>query len=133
MEGEPEFKVGPRQPIAQLIGRLVAQKRPRGRPFLLAVDGRSSNGKSNFAGRIALALPGTSVVHTDDIAWWHSRFGWDDLLISGVLAPLRRGEAVDYRPPAWDGRAQSRPSVTPRAHLSGTSVRGYPSAALCAA
>jgi hypothetical protein len=43
-------------------------------------------------------------VHTDDVAWWHSRFGWDDLLIDGVIEPLRSGQDVAYRPPAWDAR-----------------------------
>lgn len=42
------------------------------------------------------------MVHTDDIAWAHSRFGWTDLLIGGVLEPLHQSEPVTYRPPAWD-------------------------------
>jgi hypothetical protein len=44
-----------------------------------------------------------------DIAWEHSRFGWADLLIDGILTPLRHGRAVSYRPPRWDehGRAGS--------------------------
>ena len=43
-------------------------------------------------------------MHTDDVAWWHSCFGWSELMIEGVLEPLRRGEAVAFRPPAWDER-----------------------------
>ncbi len=82
------------------------RKRPPIGPFLLAVDGRSSSGKSTLAERIAALLPGTAIVHTDDVAWWHSRFGWDDLLLAGIIEPLRRGEAVDYRPPAWDARGR---------------------------
>jgi len=46
----------------------------------------------------------TAVVHTDDIAWWHSRFGWADLLIGGILTPARAGRPVSYRPPLWDER-----------------------------
>lgn len=77
--------------------------------FLLAIDGRSSSGKSTLSRRIAERVAGTAVVHTDDIAWWHSRFGWEDLLITGVIEPLRRGLPVAYRPPAWElrGRAGS--------------------------
>jgi len=71
-----------------------------GRPSLVLVDGRSGAGKSTFASRLAGAL-GASLVHTDDVAWEHSRFGWEDLLVDGVLEPWRRGGAVDYRPPAW--------------------------------
>jgi uridine kinase len=71
-----------------------------GRPSLVLVDGRSGSGKSTFGTRLA-GLIGAAVVHTDDVAWEHSRFGWDGLLLEAVLEPWRRGEAVDYRPPAW--------------------------------
>lgn len=66
-----------------------------------------------LAERIAALTPATSVVHTDDVAWWHSRFGWEDLLVDGVIAPLRRGETVDYRPPAWDARRRAGSIAVP--------------------
>ncbi len=68
---------------------------------MLAVDGRSSSGKTTLAARLRDAVAGSAVVHTDDIAWWHSRFGWADLLIDGVLMPFRRGDPVSFRPPRW--------------------------------
>jgi hypothetical protein len=74
---------------------------PNGRPPVVAVDGRGAGGKSTLAERLRLSVPAAQVVHTDDIAWAHSRFGWDDLMIDGVLEPLHRGESVHYRPPAW--------------------------------
>jgi hypothetical protein len=74
------------------------------RPVVLAVDGRSSSGKTTVAGRLQDVVAGSAVVHTDDIAWWHSRFGWADLLIGGILAPARAGRSVSYRPPRWDER-----------------------------
>jgi hypothetical protein len=120
---EPAFGPGERQPIASVVRQLMATGRARSGPFLLAIDGRSSSGKSTLATRVAAAVPGTSVVHTDDIAWWHSRFGWDDLLVDGVITPLRRGEAVDYRPPAWDAR--DRPgSITVPADASVVAIEG---------
>jgi len=73
-------------------------------PIVLAVDGRSSGGKTTLAARLQDAVPGSAVVHTDDIAWWHSRFGWADLLIDGILIPARAGRPVSYRPPQWDER-----------------------------
>jgi len=72
-----------------------------GRPVILAVDGRSNAGKTTLAARIGEAVPGSAVVHTDDIAWEHSRFGWSDLLADGILAPARQGRAVAFRPPRW--------------------------------
>jgi uridine kinase len=50
------------------------------RPVVLAVDGRSPSGKTTLAARQADAVAGSVVVHTDDVAWQHSRFGWADLL-----------------------------------------------------
>jgi hypothetical protein len=73
-----------------------------GRPVVLAVDGRSNNGKTTVAERIRDLVPGAVVIHTDDIAFEHSRFGWDDLLIDGILVPVHQGRAVSYRPPKWD-------------------------------
>jgi hypothetical protein len=68
----------------------------------VAVDGRGGGGKTALAGRLAQVLPRAAVVHSDDVAWGHARFGWDDLMITGVLEPLRAGRAVSYRPPGWD-------------------------------
>ncbi|GAA0512956.1 hypothetical protein Ade02nite_96770 [Paractinoplanes deccanensis] len=73
----------------------------RGGPRVIAVDGRGGSGKTTFADRLAKAVPGAEVVHTDDVAWWHSRFGWADLMVDGILAPLRAGEDVHYTPPGW--------------------------------
>jgi hypothetical protein len=72
------------------------------RPVVLAIDGRSSGGKTTLAGQLRDSVAGSAVVHTDDIAWYYSRFGWAELLINGVLVPARSGRPVSYRPPAWD-------------------------------
>ena len=77
------------------------------RPAVVAVDGRSSSGKTTLATRIAAAVPGACVVHTDDIAWHHAVLDWDGLLADGVLRPFRSGRAVSYRPPQWDVRGRS--------------------------
>ncbi|GAA2027695.1 hypothetical protein GCM10009756_18980 [Pseudokineococcus marinus] len=77
---------------------------PTGRPRVVAVDGRGASGKSTLAERLHRAVPASAVVHTDDVAWHHSFFDWTDLLAGGVLEPVRRGEAVSYRPPGWVAR-----------------------------
>ena len=78
-----------------------------GRPPIVALDGRSSSGKTTLAHHLEQLIAGAVTVHTDDIAWWHSFFGWADLLASGVLEPIRRGQAVAFRPPAWDERGRT--------------------------
>ena len=104
-DGEPPIGSERVVSIASLLARLRRHEPPTG-PFVLAVDGRSSNGKTTLAARLSAATPGGAVVHTDDVAWHHSAFDWVDLLVTGVLEPLRRGEAADYRPPAWDARGR---------------------------
>jgi hypothetical protein len=86
--------------ICTRVRRAVGE--PSGRPPILAVDGRSSGGKSTFAARLAELWAGATVVHTDDIAWRHAVLDWTALLTEGVLAPVRAGQAVAYRPPQWD-------------------------------
>jgi hypothetical protein len=79
---------------------------PAGRPRIIAVDGRGGGGKTALAERLARVMTPAAVVHSDDVAWAHSRFGWDDLMIDGILTPLRAGRAVHYQPLGWpkDGR-----------------------------
>jgi len=76
-------------------------------PFLVALDGRGSSGKSALTSRIAARVPGAVVVHTDDIAWHHAAFDWADMLVTGVLEPVRRGEPVSFRPPQWEARGRA--------------------------
>ncbi|MDQ2876770.1 MAG: hypothetical protein M3Y33_18995 [Actinomycetota bacterium] len=102
--GEPEAGPWRTEPLSTVIEALTGPGPGRavwGRAVVLAVDGRSNGGKTTLAARIGDAVPGSAVVHADDIAWAHSRFGWADLLIEGILVPVRQGRAVSYRPPRW--------------------------------
>ena len=42
----------------------------------------------------------------DDVAWHQAFFDWADLLVENVLRPLHRGDAVEFRPPAWIERGR---------------------------
>jgi hypothetical protein len=100
---DPSFGPWRVQPLAELVRLLVsASGSHAGHPPIVAIDGRSSSGKTTLAHRVTDAVPGAVVVHTDDIAWRHSVFDWADRLAEGVLKPLRRGGSVAFRPPAWD-------------------------------
>ena len=77
------------------------------RPSIVAVDGRSSSGKTTLAARIAAAVPDSCVVHTDDIAWHQAVLDWDGLLAAGVLRPFRSGREISYRPPQWEPHGRS--------------------------
>jgi uridine kinase len=88
--------------FAQRVSNLAGP----GRPAIVAINGNSSSGKTSLSGLLARALPDCSVVHTDDLAWHHGVFAWDQLLINDVLPVLRRGEPLQYRPPAWIARGR---------------------------
>jgi hypothetical protein len=106
--GEP--RAGPWRvaPVSELVRVIFgAAGAPRGRPRVVAIDGRSAAGKSTVAERLHDALASSAVVRTDDVAWHHSFFGWADLLAGGVLEPVWRGQPVRYRPPAWDARGRA--------------------------
>jgi hypothetical protein len=101
---EPEGRPWHAKPLTTVIEALVqlgADRTKSRRGVVLAVDGRSSSGKTSLAARLHGAIAKSAVVHTDDLAWSHSRFGWSDLLIDGVLVPFSRGELVRFRPPRW--------------------------------
>lgn len=104
-EGEPEAGPWRVVPIAGLVGMLRPHVNASAeRPWVLAVDGRSGSGKTTLAERIRGEVPGSTVVHTDDVAWSQAMFDWAGLLVDGVLEPVRRGEPVSFRPPAWRAR-----------------------------
>jgi hypothetical protein len=88
------------RPLADVAAELLDRLEP-GRQ-VIAVDGRGGSGKSTLAHRLADQVPDAVIVGTDDIAWNESIFGWSHLLVDGVLRPFRAGDAVTYRPPAWD-------------------------------
>jgi hypothetical protein len=107
LAGEPAAGPWHAERLAAVAAGLMRLGHDRGadrRPVVLAIDGRSSGGKTTLAGRLQDAVAGSAVVHTDDIAWWYSRFGWAELLISGALIPARAGRPVSFRPPPWDER-----------------------------
>jgi uridine kinase len=105
--GEPAagpWRVVPLTEFARAVADAAGT--PAGRPRIVAVDGRGGGGKTSLSERLARVLPDTAVVHSDDVAWFHSVFDWDDLMIEGVLTPLHAGRAVHYQPPAWAPRGR---------------------------
>ena len=86
---------------------------PRGRPTILAVDGRQGSGKTTIANQLAALVPGTVIVHSDDVAWWEAFFDWAHLMANGILEPLQHGVDVDYRPHAWEARDREGSIMVP--------------------
>jgi hypothetical protein len=56
--------------VAPTVMRAGYGKGADHRPVVLAVDGRSSSGKTTLAVQLQGVVAGSAVVHTDDIAWW---------------------------------------------------------------
>jgi uridine kinase len=74
---------------------------------MVGVDGRGGSGKSTLVDRLVAEIAlDAEVIHTDDVAWHHSFFGWDDLLAEEILAPARERRPVRFVPPAWRERGR---------------------------
>lgn len=100
--GEPEAGLWTAWRIEQVAAFLMeGADGVRGRPWIVAVDGRGGAGKSSLAQRLLPHMAPAAVVHTDDLAWNEPLFEWQHLLADHVLKPLREGRAVSFQPPAW--------------------------------
>ncbi len=113
---EPHFGPWQAVPIGAFV-RSIQEKLSKDRLGIVAIDGRSANGKSTLAAFISREVPGSVVVHTDDIpssATWSGRdrysppesaipsfYDWIERACEDVLKPARAGQAVAYRPPSW--------------------------------
>ncbi|MET7762632.1 hypothetical protein ABZS86_11045 [Streptomyces sp. NPDC005355] len=91
----------PAGPLDALARRLRALPPSCGAVRLVAVDGHAGSGKTTFAGRLAAALGGAPVLHTDDFATHEELFGWTGRLHEHILAPLARGAAAWFAPYDW--------------------------------
>lgn len=90
--------------LVRLAGRLRALPPSCGPVRLIAVDGHAGSGKSTFAARLAAALGGAPVLHTDDLATHRELFGWVARLEAQVLRPLARGTVAHYQVYDWHAR-----------------------------
>lgn len=102
-DGEPEPSSWRGVTAAQLLTELAL---PSDRVAMLAVDGRSGNGKSTLADALAAAHGNAAVVHTDDVAWHLPMFEWVEPLVHGVLAPAAEGNGARFRPAGWEAKAR---------------------------
>ncbi|MEU4239948.1 hypothetical protein [Actinoplanes sp. NPDC026619] len=101
------------QTFAELAASLCARPPRLGPVRLAAIDGPSGSGKTVFAGRLAAALGGAPIVHTDDLLdGWDDQFTFWKRLEELVLGPLRQGSKATYRPYDWVSRAFDGPEIT---------------------
>jgi hypothetical protein len=59
-----------------------------------------------LAAKLAVALPQSGVLHTDDLAWHQGVLSWDVLLLDHVLPVVRSAVPLHYRPLAWQTRGR---------------------------
>jgi SAM-dependent methyltransferase len=71
---------------------------------LVAVDGPGGAEKSTFARRLAGALGGAPIVHTDDFSTGEPGVEWWPRLEREVIVPLRAGRVARYRRYDWPTR-----------------------------
>jgi uridine kinase len=87
--------------FGDLAADLLLRRPTCGPVRLVAVDGPGGAGKSTFADRLAAALHGAPVVHTDDFAGWDNEFDWYPRLLSQVIKRLSLGEPGHYQRYDW--------------------------------
>lgn len=92
----------------------------------MAINGHGSSGKTSLSRQLSAVLPDCSVLHTDDLAWHHGVFAWDELLIKNVLPALRDGQPQSSRG-AWDDTQRSARSGSPRYDRGAEVVEGVSS------
>ena len=113
---EPHFEPWSVIPLEVFV-LSIQHKLPRSKLGILAFDGRSASGKSTLAALISREVPGSVVVHTDDVpssAAWPGRdrhspptntepsfYDWTERVRENILKPARAGQVVKYRPPSW--------------------------------
>ncbi|MDO4243254.1 MAG: hypothetical protein Q4C85_05745 [Actinomyces sp.] len=85
---------------------------PEGRPAIIAMDGRGGSGKSSLASALAAAVPGTRILHVDDLDWNEPLFAWDHLLVA-ALTEIHRTGALNLTPPAWPAHGRAGALVIP--------------------
>ena len=99
--------------FADLADRVRAAPPRLGPVRLVAIDGPSGAGKTTFARRLADALGGAPVVHTDDLLdGWDDQFTFWERLEDQVLGPLRNGRSARYLRYLWHRRRFGGAPVT---------------------
>ena len=80
----------------------IGRAQPRcGATTVVAINGPSGAGKTDFADALAMRLPSAHLLHMDDLyPGWDGRVQAVADLYDQVLAPLARGERAAYR--RWD-------------------------------
>lgn len=92
-------------PIRELAARVRATPPSCGPVRIIAVDGGAGAGKSTLAAQLAAAVPGSAVLHLDDLLEdWGGQFTYQARLHEQILLPLSHGRAARYRQYDWVNR-----------------------------
>jgi uridine kinase len=100
----PDMRITvPDEGIAAALRVIATTEKSCGSTKVVAVDGPSGAGKTDFAAALAARLPGAQVLHMDDLyAGWEGLWQAVTDLHAHVLAPLSRGEQAAYRQWDWE-------------------------------
>ena len=87
--------------IADLVTHLMhLVGTPKGRPAIIAVDGRGGSGKTTLTTALATVVPGAQAFHLDDLIWNEPLYDWDQLYVD-TLTQLRQAGCLDLVPDKW--------------------------------
>ena len=110
VNGDQSIELQPEEPavtqwqvsaIADLVTHLMHLVGiPKGRPAIIAVDGRGGSGKTTLTTALATAVPGAQAFHLDDLIWNEPLYDWDQLYVD-TLTQLRQAGCLDLVPDKW--------------------------------
>lgn len=87
--------------MPSLVQRIKSVHPKKRRTSIVVIDGYGGSGKSTLARRLASALPGTTIVRTDDFSR-PNVLGWDwKRMKTQVLDPLNRNHTGKYQRYDW--------------------------------
>jgi uridine kinase len=88
-------------PLDAVLTLLRSRRPTLGKGRLLCVDGPAGSGKTTLAAAVEARVPGTRVVHMDDLFEGWGGLSGVDVQLGGLLTPLGRRRAGRYRRYDW--------------------------------
>lgn len=90
--------------LQEIAKKIEPAPRRRFQTKIIGIDGCGGAGKSTLAKALNTAMPGLTLIHTDDFSSWDNPVDWWPRLMEQVLAPLENDRPSRYQRYDWHTR-----------------------------